>query len=353
MNITNNIATRIILLLIILIQPVNSFASSDKSANNNYIPIPISKDEDFQKWLAEFATRAAEDEELKHHYIKAAIDGISLNSRIFKFDKNQPESKQTFQDYLQQRVSGSRVTGGQELYHKHREQIQPITKQYNVQARFIVALWGMESFYGRITGNTPIPNALASLAWEGRRASFFERELIALLKIAQQNNVPPQEINEFFKGSWAGAMGQTQFMPTSYLALAQDGDNDGKKDIWNNHADIWSSIARYLERYKWDPDTTWGRKVSLKQANKAEIIKMAGLDYKHPLKFWQEQGVRKENGNNLPNRPELQASLIIPDENNPDLAFLIYDNYRILLRWNRSHLFALSVGILSDKINQY
>jgi membrane-bound lytic murein transglycosylase B len=207
----------------------------------------------------------------------------------------------------------------------------------------IVALWGVESTYGAYHGEFPVIAALATLAYDGRRAGFFRTELLQALKIVDHGDVTAERMT----GSWAGAMGQNQFMPSSYHAYAVDYDHDGRRDIWTSLPDVFASIANYLAKAGWNDRYTWGRKVRLPSTIDGEL---AGLQQRKPLPEWQALGVRRDNGADLP-VASLSASLLRTDEGQGP-AYLVYDNFRVLMAWNRSTYFALTVGELADLIGR-
>ena len=183
----------------------------------------------------------------------------------------------------------SRIERGQQLYREHRELLERVAADYGVQARFIVALWGIESSYGSYDGDFPVIAALATLAYDGRRASFFRGELLKALQIVDRGDIALERMT----GSWAGAMGQSQFMPSSYHAYAVDYDGDGRRDIWTSLPDVFASIANYLARAGWNDRYTWGRKVTPPPALDGELV---GLETIRPLPEWQALGVRRSNG---------------------------------------------------------
>jgi len=262
---------------------------------------------------------------------------------VIKSDKNQPEQKMTLDRYLASRVPDWKVKQAVEKFHQDRELLEEIGHKYGVQPRFIVALWGNESNFGRIQGNFSVLSALASLAYEGRREKLFKDNFFAALEILNQQHIPVEAL----KGSWAGAMGQSQFMPVTFLAYAVDYDGDGKKDIWNTKADVFASIAHFLASNGWDDKTTWGRQVKL-----TKPVSVSGLSKANfkPLSYWQEVGVRRYDGRNLPNA-NISASLIMPD--GPDgRIYLVYNNFHTLMKWNRSSYFGVSVGYLSERIKR-
>ena len=228
---------------------------------------------------------------------------------------------------------------------EHSEVLEKIATEYGVQKRFIVALWGNESNFGRIQGKVPVLSALSTLAFEGRREALFRKQFFAALQILQEGHAQL----DTFKGSWAGAMGQSQFLPTSFLTYAVDYDGDGKKDIWQSQEDVFASIANYLAKEGWRDDQTWGREVFLPDN---ELAKLAGLDKRaaKSLLVWQELGVRKIDQSDLP-KVDLQANLIMPD-GAPGRAYLVYNNFQTLMKWNRSSYFGISVAYLSERIKK-
>lgn len=272
-----------------------------------------------------------------------AFSDISFRPTVIKSDKNQPEKKTTLDSYLASRVPDWKVQQAVEMYNKHKSLLDEIGKKFQVQPRFIVALWGNESNFGRIQGNYSVLSALASLAYEGRREKLFKDNLFAALTILDEGHTSVDAL----KGSWAGAMGQSQFMPISFLNYAVDYDGDGRKDIWQTEADVFASIANYLSSEGWDNNGTWGRQVSLTQP-----IKEFGLSkslYK-PLADWQQAGVRRFDGSDLPN-VDIPASLIMPD-GSEGRVYLVYNNFHTLMKWNRSSYFGVSVGYLSERIKR-
>ncbi|WP_414827897.1 lytic murein transglycosylase [Alteromonas sp. H39] len=274
-----------------------------------------------------------------------AFAGISFRPTVVKSDKNQPERKITLDDYLATRVPDWKVKQAVEKMNEHQALLKEIGAKYGVQPRFIVALWGNESNFGRIQGSFDVLSALSSLAYEGRREALFKKQFMAALTILAEGHIALAD----FKGSWAGAMGQSQFMPTSFLTYAVDYDQDGKKDIWGTPADVFASIAHFLSSEGWQGDHTWGRQVKVRQN---DALNQAGLSKNHyqSLDAWQQLGVRRYNGSALPN-VDINASLIMPD--GPDgRIYLVYNNFHTLMKWNRSSYFGVSVGYLSDRIKR-
>lgn len=294
----------------------------------------------FLEWLEGVRTEARA-QGVSESILERSLSGVQPIPRIIELDRNQPERTITFTQYIDRIVSPARIKAGRAQYDKHRDLLEKIGQEFGVQPRFIVALWGIETNFGQFTGGFPVVNALATLAYDGRRSAYFRGELMKALQILEEGHIAPEDM----KGSWAGAMGQSQFMPSSFLAYAHDYDGDGAKDIWNTQADVFASAANYLKGVGWNDDLTWGREVRLPVGFDAD---MASLDVVKPIAGWQEMGVRRADGSDLPGR-DLQASIILPGGPGQP-AFMIYDNYRATLRWNRSHYFATAVGLLSDRI---
>ncbi len=273
--------------------------------------------------------------------IERAFADATFYERAVSADRNQPEFKLTLDTYLPKAVPDWKVKQGIEMYEKHRDLLEAIGEQYGVQPRFIVALWGVETNFGRFTGNFKVVSALATMAYEGRREAFFKKQLMQALQIIEAGHIEPDAM----RGSWAGAMGQTQFMPSSFLAYAVDYDKDGKIDVWNSQGDVFASAANYLATAGWDKSKTWGRQVRLPENFNLEL---AGRDKKRSLAEWQALGVRRYDGGDLPTR-DIEAGLVIPDDEN-GRVFLSYQNWDVLMDWNRSNYFVVVVGHLADRI---
>lgn len=277
---------------------------------------------------------------LKEATISSALDGLAPIERVVELDRRQPEFTLTFDQYMRRVVSAQRVEKGRARLAEHRGILDRVARAYRVQPRFIVALWGVETDFGRVRGSFPIIAALATLAHDGRRSRYFRKELFNALTIIDQGHISARAMI----GSWAGAMGQNQFMPSSFLRYAVDHDGDGRRDIWTNRADVFASTANYLREVGWRDDQTWGRPVRLPSGFDPELL---GLKTRKGLAAWQKLGVRRADGTDLPGR-NLAASILRPGEDGP--PFAVYDNYRAILKWNRSHLFAVAVGSLADRI---
>jgi membrane-bound lytic murein transglycosylase B len=297
--------------------------------------------ESFADWLAQFRQEAAAAG-ISAATLDRALAGLEPIPEVIERDRRQPEGRLTFRDYNRRVLSPARIERGRALMREHQALLERVAADYGVQPRFIVALWGIESNYGSFTGEFPVLGALATLAYEGRRAAFFRKELLQALRIIEQGDVAPTQM----MGSWAGAMGQSQFMPSSYLAHAVDYDRDGRRDIWTSPPDVFASIANYLAKAGWNHRRTWGRQVLIPDHAKVDA---AGLEVVRPLPEWHALGVRRSNGDALP-VVALGASLLRMDEG-AGPAYLVYDNFRVLMAWNRSTYFALTVGELADLID--
>jgi membrane-bound lytic murein transglycosylase B len=278
---------------------------------------------------------------LKQATIDAALTGLVPIPRVIELDRKQPEFTLTLDEYMARAVSPARVERGRELLREHRALLAEIEAKFHVNRRFVVALWGIETDFGRLKGSFPVVQALATLAFDGRRSAYFRRELFDALSIIDQGHITPETMT----GSWAGAMGQNQFMPSSFLRYAVDYDGDGKRDIWTNHADVFASTANYLRTVGWRDDLTWGRPVRLP---KGFDYNLAKLEIQKPIEDWQALGVRRTDGSPLPSR-NLSASIILPGGNSGP-AFMIYENFRVILKWNRAQFFATAVGSLADRL---
>ena len=297
--------------------------------------------ENFQIWLGKLRVEA-EGKGISRSVLDEALAGIQPIPRVIELDRRQPEFTLTFTQYRDRVVPQSRIKKGRVKYQENRDLLEEIGGKIGVQPRFIVALWGIETDFGRVTGGFKVIPALATLAYDGRRSAFFRKELLNALQILHEGHIAPKEM----MGSWAGAMGQSQFMPSSFLAHAVDYDGDGRRDIWTTRPDVFASAANYLAKSGWRADQTWGREVKLPRDFD---FALADLKVRKPIGGWQALGVRQPDGGDLPTR-QLSASIVLPEKGKMTPAYLVYSNYRTTLRWNRSTYFALAVGLLSDGI---
>ncbi|MDP6691494.1 MAG: lytic murein transglycosylase [Alphaproteobacteria bacterium] len=296
---------------------------------------------DFQAWLRELRAEA-QGRGISEATLDGALNGIAPIPRVIELDRRQPEFTLTFSQYRDRVVPRSRIEKGRRKLAENRALLQEIGAKIGVQPRFIVALWGIETDFGRVTGGFKVIPALATLAFDGRRSAYFRKELHNALRILNEGHISPKAM----VGSWAGAMGQCQFMPSSFLAHAIDYDGDGRRDIWTTRKDVFASAANYLAKSGWRADQTWGREVKLPSGFDPAL---ADLKVQKPIGGWQDLGVRRADGTDLPAR-QLSASIVLPEKGKMSPAYMVYNNYRTTLRWNRSTYFAVAVGLLSDGI---
>lgn len=306
---------------------------------------PARADENgFAHWMFQFKERAAA-QGFSNQFLNQTLAETKYLPRVIELDQKQPENKITFQQYKKNIVSEKRIKDGRKFYAEHRALLNRAAQVYGVQPQYIVALWGIETNYGRITGGFDIISSLATLAYEGRRAEFFEKELVNALRILAGGHAGTDRLT----GSWAGAMGQSQFMPTSYMKYAVDGNGNGTVNIWSEMPDVFASMANYLHTEGWNKDLRWGRAVIAPGSIPASSY---GRDSKRPLSYWRAAGVRQANGQPLQmpgDGTDPLASLVAPD--GPGTAtYLVYGNYDVIMHWNRSTYFATSVGLLADAI---
>lgn len=294
----------------------------------------------FVEWLKDLNIEASK-KGIRNEILDAALTDVKLIPRVVELDRKQPEFSLTFRQYMDRVVPHSRVKMGRKKLADNKALLEEVGAKFGVQPRFIVALWGIETDFGRVTGGFKLIPALVTMAYDGRRSKYFRKELINALKILNDNHIKVYDM----VGSWAGAMGQCQFMPSSFLNFAIDYDGDGRKDIWSTKADVFGSAANYLSSSGWKRGQTWGRAVVLPKGFNSGLAK---LNVKKTINEWQAIGVRRINGNDLPAR-NLQASIVYT-EGEGSAAYMIYDNYRTILKWNRSTYFAVAVGTLADRI---
>jgi membrane-bound lytic murein transglycosylase B len=294
----------------------------------------------FEDWLKGLRQDAAA-KGISQTTLMAALTGLKPMSDVLDKDRNQPEFTMTFAQYLPKVVSAKRVADGRARMQQYAALLKKVGAAYGVQPRFIVALWAVESDYGQVTGGYPVIGALATLAYGSSRPAMFRAELLDALQIIEHGDVTPEAMT----GSWAGAMGQCQFMPSSFLHYAVDFDGKGQRNIWTDEADVFASIANYLAKLHWRADETWGRPVRLPPSFDAKLI---GLKIEKSLGEWERLGIRDLDGGRLP-RAGFPASLVAPD-GPAGPAYLVYGNFKALMKWNRSTFFAASVGLLADRL---
>lgn len=278
---------------------------------------------------------------LPEQVVKENLAGVSLNEKVIELDRSQPEFTSSFADYYTRRVSDTRVNTGRERYRELQPLLRELTREYGVPGHYLVAFWGLETNYGGYLGYIPTLDALATLACEGRRGEYFKGELFNALRILQAGDVELKNM----QGSWAGAMGQTQFMPAIFLRYAIDHDGDGRRNLWGSQKDALASAANFLRDLGWEKEQRWGREVSLPDNFDYALT---GLGVKRSLAEWGKLGVRMPDGSPLP-AVDMQAAVIVPSGHNGP-AFLAYQNFRVIMGWNRSVAYAIAVGRLADRI---
>lgn len=316
-------------------------------------PQVLAQNQDFATWL-EGVRAEARQLGISEKIIRSALKDIQPVRRVIKRDRNQSEFKLTLATYMKRVVHKRNIDRGRKMARQHRDLLARVSRKYGVQGRVILAIWGIETRFGAVKANVPIIPSIATLAFDKRRSKYFRAQLISILKMLDKGYIEQENL----LGSWAGAMGQPQFMPSSYLAYAQDFDGDGRRDIWNNTGDVLASIANYLAVHGWKPDMTWGRAVQIPEglaARLGEFTRRAARGCRartsepRRLSEWQAAGVRRIDGTDLPTR-DLSAVLVIPDGPAGKEAFLVYRNYAAVMAYNCAHLYAVTVGILSDRI---
>lgn len=294
----------------------------------------------FTRWARSFRPKALRSG-ISARTFDAAFARAEYLPRIVELDQNQSEFTKQIWEYLDTAVSSSRVRNGKRYFAENRRALRAIEQRYGVQAEIVAAIWGLESAYGTMRGNTSVISAMATLAYQGRRREYFETELLAALRILQSGDTVPARMT----GSWAGAMGHTQFMPTSYLAHAVDATGDGKRNIWDDSPlDALASTANYLRAFGWKRGQPWGIEVTLPQ----------GFDYaqsgertKRQVSHWNRMGVRLTNGRPIPDHG--RASILVP-AGARGAAFVIFDNFHVIEKYNPADAYVIGVGHLADRI---
>ena len=330
---------------------VLAFASTPSNARRQDQAPVIDASQPFAEWLATLHEEAL-DRGFSESLLNETLAGLEPLAHVVKADRSQAELNPGFARYLSTRLTPAMIRRGKQMSKEHEAMLSQVERKFGVQRRFLLAVWGMETRFGRVTGNTPVFQALATLAWEPRRAGYFRGELFNALTMVQRGHIEARAMT----GSWAGAMGQTQFMPSSYLSYAVDFDGDGRRDIWKSTGDALGSIANYLKGFRWNGDETWGREVRLSASVREDISRtvarrtegcfaLRNMTERRPLEEWQKMGVRLPGGKPLP-QADLSAGLVDVGER----AFLVYQNYDAILGYNCAHYYALTVALLSDRL---
>lgn len=336
-------------LLVATVAPISAQTPPETAPQTTPAPAPLPP---FPEWLegvkAEAIARGIGEET-----VTRALTGVEPVPQILERDRAQAEFTLTMKEYMERRLNYATLKTAQDAAAEYRALLARVGKTYDVPPRFLVSVWGLESNFGRFAGVRPMIPTLATLAYEPRRATFFRRQLFDALVVLDKGYIDLPRLN----GSWAGAMGQPQFMPSSYLMYAQDFDGDGRRDIWTSQADVFASIAYYLQQHHWDGEQTWGRRVTVPKAARAKVDEEAPLrssgcraerQMTVPLTLdtWRKLGVRRADRGALPSG-EMAASLVETDSGQ---AYLVYRNYEALLAYNCAHTYALSVSLLADAV---
>ena len=297
----------------------------------------IAPAQSFADWQAAFRQEAL-NAGIQAAVFDAAFTGVSPDPAVIKADRSQPEFSRPVWEYLDGAVSAIRVRRGQALLAQHASTLQAIEQRYGVERNALVAIWGMESNFGQYMGDKSVIAALATLAYEGRRPAFAHEQLLAALHILQHGDVQPSHM----RGSWAGAMGQTQFIPTTYNQYAVDFDGDGRRDIWDSSADALASAANYLQKSGWQSGQPWGFEVALPSGFDYAL---ADVDVRKPISEWRQLGVK-----GIAAGDEQASAILLLPAGHRGPAFLVFNNFRAILKYNNSTSYGLAIGLLSDAL---
>jgi len=331
--------------------PASTPPSSSPSSTVLSPDVSVDASQSFDDWLIGLIKEARE-RGYSEDLVSQTLEGLTPLERVIRSDRSQAELNPGFDRYLSARLTPALVKRGKELEEENRTLLTHIEKEFHVQGRFLLAIWAMETRFGRITGRVPVFQALATLAWEPRRADYFRGELFNALTMVQRGSIEAKTMT----GSWAGAMGQTQFMPSSYLKYAVDFDGDERRDIWGSIPDTLASIASYLKGFGWSDDETWGREVKVSPEVKNRIdLKVPrrkegcyatrNMTERIPMAQWQALGVRRPDGSAL---PKIDRSAALVDVGTR--KFLVYHNYDAILGYNCAHYYALTVALIADRL---
>jgi membrane-bound lytic murein transglycosylase B len=312
---------------------------------------PAAPSQPFDEWLRD-VREEARSRGFSERIVDETLKDLEPLPRVIERDRSQAELRPGFKRYSSSHLTAAMVRRGRELSREHAAILKQVEADYDVQSRFVVAVWGMESRYGRLTGRTPVFQALATLAWEPRRAAYFRGELFDALSMVASGHIEPEAMT----GSWAGAMGQAQFMPSNYLKYAVDFNRDGRTDIWKSTGDALASIANYLKGFGWNDKETWGREVKVPASAREKIAEsvprrtegcyaIRNMTSRVSLDKWRKLGVTRLDGGPLPDA-DVDAGLVDVGER----TFLVYPNYDAILGYNCAHYYALTVALLADRL---
>ncbi|MDC8832084.1 lytic murein transglycosylase [Alteromonas gilva] len=285
--------------------------------------------------------QAAIDKGIPADVAKAVFAKINYQPRVVELDRSQPEFVQTFPGYFTKRVNDWRINKGRQYAVEHQELLSELVKTYGIPAQYLLAFWGLETNFGGYKGTMRVLDSLATLACDPRRSTFFTKELLTAVELLDQQSLDQDKM----VGSWAGAMGHTQFMPSAYANYAVDGDGDGQINLWDSEADALTSAANFLSQLGWQPGFRWGREVKLPAGFDFSQL---GYSNRQSVTAWHELGVMRANGESLGNS-DMSAYLVMP-AGHQGPTFLAYPNFRVIMRWNNSEFYAIAVGRLADRI---
>jgi membrane-bound lytic murein transglycosylase B len=296
--------------------------------------------EDFQSYMKDYERRAIASG-VSARAVHYALQDVMLENSIIALDRHQPESTMTLSEYVDKTVRPQRIDRGKANYLKYKSVLTQTEQQYGVPGPIILALWGKESDFGGSYGNTETISSLATMAYEGRRRKFFEQELLNAIVLLDYLKIPPSEM----RGSWAGAIGQCQFMPSSYLKYGVDGNQNGRVDLWHEMPDVFASMANMLAKNGWKRGQSWGQPVKLSRGIDKKLL---GRDKQaRDFHFWEKHGVQFKKP--VPNSVSSAIRIYQPDAGGPSYA--LYPNFDVLVNWNRSGYFAVSIGQLADQLS--
>ncbi len=334
----------LIFLFIVISNPILSQnAPVLKELKNAPEEIENYNDVAFNEWLIDFKKKAHNKYDISEKTLNEVFKNIKYNPKVIKSDRKQPEFMKTFWKYYDSALKPERIANGRIMLKKYKTLLKNVSEKYGIPKEIILAFWGLETYYGTITGNYNIIEALTTLAFDARRSEFFTKELIEALRIIDAGHMKAYQM----KGSWAGAFGNFQFLPSTFKKYAVDGDGDGKINLTSNIIDAMHSAGNYLSKMGWNNKIRWGRPVILDKSNK-DIWKYVNSNKYKPLSFFHSLGVKQLDGKPVA-KSEIQASLIAP-QGIEGPTFVIYENFKYIMSWNASTNYALSVGLLSDAI---
>ncbi|GFD94628.1 lytic transglycosylase [Alteromonas sp. KUL154] len=299
-----------------------------------------SANEEFARCTDTLAEKAKQ-EGVGQQVIDDVFGRLVHQDRVIELDRSQPEFVQTFPGYFSKRVTEWRTEKGKEMYAKHEKLLHKLNDKYGVPPHYLLAFWGLETNFGSYKGKMPVLDSLATLACDKRRSAYFTQEFLVAVKLMEREKLQKEDMI----GSWAGAMGHTQFMPSAYTHYAIDGDGDGQINLWASEEDALSSAANFLASLGWERSFRWGREVQLPENFDYQE---SGYKNRKPLSEWHAQGVKKADGTAL-GEDDTSAYVIVPAGHNGP-AFVAYQNFRVIMRWNNSEFYAIAVGVLADRI---